>query len=263
MDEVLRKRVNVLGLAIDPIEFTEAVDKIIFFAKSRPTQFVCVNSAQDVVIAQHDSRFRKIVNQANLATADGWPVVWNIRSQGLQLSDRVTGPDLMLAVCDKGRSHELKHFLYGGVEEVPSLLTGKLKQSFPDINICGAYSPPFRKLTAAEDQAEIDLINQSEADVLWIGISTPKQHFWVEDHLDKLNVGVVITVGAAFDFHSGRVKRAPKWMRENGLEWFHRAVKEPKRLGMRYLKYLPQFFIMSILQRCGLRQFSIKGCKTD
>lgn len=252
-----------MGLAIDPIEFATAIEKTIRFAKKRPAKYVCVNSAQDVVIAQHDPRFREIVNQSDLATADGWPVVWSIRSQGMQQNGRVTGPDLMLAVCEQGVEMGLKHFLYGGVEEVPDLLTSKLKQKFPGINICGAHSPPFRKLNKLEDQAEIDMINSANADVLWIGISTPKQHFWLQDHIDKLNVGVVVTVGAAFDFHSGRVNRAPKWMQQHGLEWLHRAAKEPKRLGMRYAKYLPQFFFMNIAQRLGVKHYSIKGCKNS
>ncbi|GAA0856472.1 WecB/TagA/CpsF family glycosyltransferase [Aliiglaciecola litoralis] len=257
-----RVRANIMGLAIDPIEFDAAVEKILFFAHSRPAKYVCVNSAQDVVIAQHDPRFRDIVNQADLATADGWPVVWSIRSRGMQQSGRVTGPDLMLATCEKSVAKGTRHFLYGGAEEVPALLTGKLEQRFPGITICGAHSPPFRKLTEAEDLAEIDMINQSKADVLWIGISTPKQHFWLQDHIHKLDVGVVITVGAAFDFHSGRVNRAPKWMRDHGLEWLHRAAKEPKRLGSRYAKYLPQFFYMSLAQRLGLKEYSILDCKT-
>lgn len=264
--EELRQRVraNILGLAVSSIEFDAAVDEILELATSRsqPSNYVCVCSAQDIVIAQKDTRFRNIVNHANLTTPDGWPVVWSLRSQGLTQKGRVTGPDLMLATCKKGVEKGIKHFLYGGVSEVPKLLTEKLQENVPNINICGAHSPPFRKLSEDEDQAEIDMINNSGADVLWIGISTPKQHYWLEDHISKLNVGVVITVGAAFDFHSGRVKRAPKWMQDNYLEWFHRAIKEPKRLGIRYVTYLPQFCYMHFAQRVGLKHYSIEDFKT-
>ncbi|MEZ5490835.1 MAG: WecB/TagA/CpsF family glycosyltransferase [Gammaproteobacteria bacterium] len=258
-----RKRANIMGLAVDAIEFDQAVELILSFAATRPANYVCVNSAQDVVISQTDSRFRNIVNQADLATADGWPVVWGIRRQGLNQGGRVTGPDLMLRVCQESVARGLSHYLYGGAAEVPELLTRKLQERFPGISIAGAYSPPFRPLTPEEDEEVIKTINESNADILWIGISTPKQHFWLEEHVNKLNVGVILVVGAAFDFHSGRVKRAPLWMRDHGLEWLFRAASEPRRLGSRYVKYLPRYFYLSMAQRLGTRKFSISDCKIN
>ena len=251
-----------MGLAVDAIEYDDALDLILKFAVSRPTHYVCVASVQDIVISQHNSRFRKIMNQADLVTADGWPVYWSIRRQGFKQTGKVTGPDLMLGVCERGVTQNLKHYLYGGASEVPELLSKSLESRYPGIDIVGAYSPPFRALTEEEDARVVDNINQSNADVLWIGISTPKQQFWLEEHIEKLNVGVILVVGAAFDFHSGRIQRAPTWMQNSGLEWLYRFYKEPRRLGPRYLRFIPQYLYLSLTERLGIRSFTIADCKT-
>jgi len=262
MEKPQRDRANVMGLAVDAIEYDVAVDLIIKFALSRPTHYVCVASVQDIVLAQQDGRFRRIVNQADLVTADGWPVYWSMRRQGFQQSGKVTGPDLMLGVCERGIESDLKHYLYGGASEVPELLTNSLQESYPGINIVGSHSPPFRALTAEEDDRIVNEINQCKADVLWVGISTPKQQYWLEEHIDRLDVGVILTVGAAFDFHSGRIHRAPVWMQNSGLEWLYRFIKEPRRLGPRYVKFIPQYLYLNFANRMGLRSFSIDDCKT-
>lgn len=252
-----RKRVNILGVAVDTIPFDRAVQAIEEMVKAGETHYVCVNSTQDIMIAQKDARFRKIVNQADLAPPDGWPVVWALRANGCEQKGRVTGPDLMLAVCERGVAKGFSHYFYGGAEGVPELLGKKLAEKFPGLKVAGGYSPPFRPLTPEEDLQVIDMLNASGADILWVGISTPKQHFWIEEHLGKIKIPLMFAVGAAFDFHSGRVQRAPLWMQHYYLEWFHRLCKEPRRLGKRYLNYLPGFAIKFTLQLLGLRKYSV------
>lgn len=251
-----------MGLAIDAVTFEQAVECIESFVSSGRKHAVCVNSAQDVVIAQDNPEFRDIVNGADLATADGWPVVWSLRRRGYAQPHRVTGPDLMWALCSRSGMTGHSHFFYGGAPGVPEKLCEVFERKFPGFRAAGAYSPPFRPLTPEEDEDIIQRINESGADFVWVGISTPKQHYWMRDHREKLDARVIATVGAAFDFHSGRVRRAPKWMCDCGLEWFHRICKEPCRLGPRYLRTLPRYLVLEIAQRCGICEYSIHGCKT-
>jgi len=253
----MRQRGNILGVAIDAVGFEEALDRVEDLIRSGGSHYVCVNSTQDIMISQDDETFRQIVNNADLATPDGWPVVWGLRANGLVQKGRVTGPDIMLAMCERSVRKGYKHYLYGGAEGVPELLETKLVERYPGLQIVGRYSPPFRPLTPEEDQAAIDTINASGADMLWVGLGTPKQHFWIKDHLGKVKVPVLLGVGAAFDFHSGRIQRAPKWMQDSGLEWVDRIFKEPKRLGKRYLKYLPAFAWKFSGQLLGIGRYSI------
>lgn len=250
-----RKRVNVLGLSVDHISFENAVASIEQLIASGESHYVCVNSTQDIMISQSDRYFRQIVNGADLAPPDGWPVVWAMRSYGFNQKTRVTGPDLMAAICERSVEKGYKHFFYGGAEGVPELLAQKLSQKFPGIRIVGGYSPPFRPLTPDEDRQVIEMLNASGADILWIGISTPKQHYWMKEHREAVNIPLMFAVGAAFDFHSGRVKRAPLWMQRYYLEWLHRLWQEPRRLGMRYLRYLPAFAWKFALQRLTISDY--------
>jgi len=254
---VKRKRANILGVGIDVIDFKSALTRIEELIESRGNHFVCVNSVQDIMISQKNERFRKIVNNSDLATPDGWPVVWAIKLNGYKQKQRVTGPDLMIAMCERSVKKGYSHFFYGGAAEVPDLLEAKLKEKFPELKVAGKYSPPFRPLTPEEDTKIIEIINKSDADILWIGLSTPKQHFWMEEHFRKIQVPVMFTVGAGFDFHSGRVPRAPVWMQKSGLEWFHRIMQEPKRLGKRYLEYLPLFAFKLTGQLLGIKTYKI------
>ena len=252
-----RIRVNILGLAVDTLTYEDAMEHIEAMVEEGGPHFVCVNSIQDVMIAQEDERFRRIVNNADLATPDGWPVVWAIRANGHPQPTRVTGPDLMLKLCERSVKTGHKHFLYGGAEGVPELLQKKLEERFPGIQIVGGYSPPFRPLTPEEDEDVVKMLSESGADYLWIGLSTPKQHFWAEEHLGRVDIPVMFTVGAAFDFHSGRIERAPEWMRDHHLEWMHRSIKEPKRIGRRYVKYVPGFVYRFPQQYLGLKRFPL------
>ncbi|MBU0579936.1 MAG: WecB/TagA/CpsF family glycosyltransferase [Candidatus Margulisbacteria bacterium] len=252
-----RIRANIVGVAVDVVSFEDAILRIEDFIHDGRKHYVCVNSAQDIIIAQKNQAFKEIVNQADLATPDGWPVVWGIRVTGFVQKTRVSGPDLMLAICERGVPRGFSHFFYGGGKEVPNLLGDKLTVKFPGLKVAGKYSPPFRSLSSEEDEEIIERINNSGADILWIGLGTPKQHFWIKDHFGKIKVPVMIAVGAAFDFHSERIRRAPIWMQEYGLEWLHRIFQEPRRLGKRYAEYLPAFAILFTAQLLGIKKYRI------
>jgi N-acetylglucosaminyldiphosphoundecaprenol N-acetyl-beta-D-mannosaminyltransferase len=191
---------------------------------------------------------------ANLATPDGMPVVWALRLLG-QRAERVYGPDLMQAVCQRSLAEGWRHYFYGGAEGVPEMLAVALHKKFPGIQVVGTESPPFRSLTVTEEAAMLQRLNDSGADLVWVGLGSPKQDLWLAEHRAVLTAPVLIAVGAAFDFYAGRVRQAPRWMQRSGLEWLFRLGSEPGRLWRRYLIYNPKFAFKVALQVLRLRTF--------
>lgn len=246
-------RTNILGVGVSAINMDMALDTIGGWIAGRQSNYVCVTSVHGVIESQSDDELRKILNQAGLVTPDGMPLVWVSRLRNRRHVSRVYGPDLMTAVCSKSVSNGYRHFLYGGASGVPERLTEQLQREFPGIRIVGAYSPPFRPLTPEEDEAVIRQINESKADIVWVGLSTPKQEYWMAAHLGRLDVPVMIGVGAAFDFLAGIKTQAPLWIQRNGLEWLYRLLTEPRRLGRRYLTIVPLFLLYMGLDALGLR----------
>jgi N-acetylglucosaminyldiphosphoundecaprenol N-acetyl-beta-D-mannosaminyltransferase len=161
----------------------------------------------------------------------------------------------MLDVCAWSETNGAKHFFYGGADGVAELLVRKLKEKFPKLQVVGTFTPPFRALNAAEEENLAKQIRAAQPDILWVGLSTPKQEKFMAEYLPKLDSTVMIGVGAAFDFHSGRVKQAPRWMQRSGLEWFYRLCSEPRRLGKRYLRNNPLFALKFFGQLSGLRKY--------
>ncbi len=186
------------------------------------------------------------------------PLVWLGKRAGLGTVSRVYGPDLMLHFCRLSALSGYTQYFYGGADGIPEKLAQNLQARFPELKVAGAYSPPFRELTMAEDEEIIEKINKANPDVVWVGLGTPKQDLWMASHRKKLHAPVLIGVGAAFDFHTGRVRQAPKWMQKAGLEWFFRLFMEPRRLWRRYLLYNPWFLWLVFLQQTGLRRFSLE-----
>lgn len=219
-------------------------------------RYICVTSVHGIMTAVRDSSFRRILNGADVATPDGMPVVWALRSFGNKEQSRVYGPDLMLAICHQAARLGQRVFLYGGHEEAVCLLCERLRQQWPGIAIVGAFSPPFRPLSPEEDAEVVRRILSADADIVFVGISTPKQEKWMRDHVDKLPGVIMVGVGAAFDFHAGRVAQAPLWMRRAGLEWLFRLMAEPRRLWRRYLLVTPLFLPLWILQRMGVLRYA-------
>lgn len=196
-----------------------------------------------------------IQRRAGLVTPDGMPLVWIARARGYRDIGRVSGADLMDAVCAATQHTGIKHFFYGGREGVAERLIDRMTARYPGMAVAGHYCPPFRTLDPDEDDAITTRIRDSGAQIVWVGISTPKQEFWMNDHVERLPGATLLGVGAAFDFHAGIVKRAPRWMRDYGLEWAHRLASEPRRLWRRYLVMAPQF-VLQVAREEAMRRRS-------
>jgi N-acetylglucosaminyldiphosphoundecaprenol N-acetyl-beta-D-mannosaminyltransferase len=248
-------RVNVLGVGVSAINLAQALNAIEGWIAQRQPYYVCVTGVHGIMESRVNDSLRRVHNAAGLVTPDGMPLVWLARLHGLNHVERVYGPDLMLALCDRSILKGYRHFLYGGAQGVPERLANRLKRRYPELQIVGSYSPPFRPLTDEEDEQIVQAINEANPDVVWIGLSTPKQEHWMAEHLGRLTAPVLIGVGAAFDFHSGLKKQAPRWMQRSGLEWLFRLASEPERLWRRYLVNNPLFVLLVLQQALGLKHY--------
>jgi N-acetylglucosaminyldiphosphoundecaprenol N-acetyl-beta-D-mannosaminyltransferase len=251
----MTKRVNVLGVGISILNLGTALAAIADAVRERRKGYICVTGVHGVMEAQADAGFKKILNAAFLCTPDGMPMVWAGKLNGQREMTRVYGPDLMLEVCAWSETSGCRHFFYGGAEGVAELLAQKLQAKFPRLQVAGTYTPPFRRLTAEEEGKLADQIAAAKPDILWVGLSTPKQEKFMAEYLPKLGVTLMAGVGAAFDFHSGRTKQAPRWMQRSGLEWFYRLCSEPRRLAYRYFRNNPLFVLKFFAQLAGLKKY--------
>ncbi len=240
-------RVDVLGVGISAIDMRMAVEEIARWVERRESNYVCVTGVHGVMASQRDPELRDIHDRSGLTTPDGMPIVWAGRWAGMPI-ERVYGPDLMLAVCGLAATRGWRNYLYGGKPGVASILAERLQQRFPGLVVAGTCSPPFRPLSSAEEQRLAADINAANPDILWVGLSTPKQERWMAGHVGVLQVPALIGVGAAFDIHAGLLPQAPRWMQRSGLEWSYRLAKEPRRLWRRYLYNNPRF-VASILRK--------------
>jgi N-acetylglucosaminyldiphosphoundecaprenol N-acetyl-beta-D-mannosaminyltransferase len=252
-----RRRANILGVGVSAINMPDALRFIEMWIATGRRHYICVSGVHGVMESQRDETLRHIHNSAGLVTPDGMPLVWLARAQGHRRVERVYGPDLMLACCDISVSKGYRHFFYGGAEGVPEMLSERLCRRFPGLCVAGCYSPPFRHLTREEQDRVVHHINRTNPDIVWVGLSTPKQERWMHQHRSKLAAPVLIGVGAAFDFHAGLKKQAPRWMQRSGLEWSFRLMTEPRRLWRRYLTNNPLFVIRVLLQATGVARYEL------
>jgi N-acetylglucosaminyldiphosphoundecaprenol N-acetyl-beta-D-mannosaminyltransferase len=252
-----RERVNVLGVGVDPVNPRRAVEIIERWITTRDRQYVCVSGIHGVMESQRDDALRAVHNRAGLVVPDGMPLVWLSRLHGFWQADRVYGPDLLLECCHRSISTGHRHYFYGGGSGVPEQLVSRLQERFPGLAVAGVFSPPFRPLAPEEDGAVVHRINAAQPDIVWVGLSTPKQERWMAEHRDLLEAPVLIGVGAAFDFHAGLKRQAPRWMQRSGLEWLFRLLSEPRRLWRRYLRNNPLFVWQLLLQTLGLRRYDV------
>lgn len=197
-------------------------------------KYICVSNVHTTVLGFRDLDYRKVQNQAAMALPDGKPLSIVSKSRGFNKAQRVPGPDLMPRILELSREKGYRHFFYGSEEETLEKLKKNLLQKYPYLQIVGMYAPPFRELTKEEDNQIVQRINDSKPDFIWVALGAPKQEKWMNVHMDRVS-GIMLGVGAAFDFHAGTVKRAPKWMQELCLEWFYRILQDPKRLIPRYI----------------------------
>lgn len=253
----MTKRVNVLGVGISVLNLHSALDAIAAAVRERRKGYICVTGVHGVMEAQDDPRFREILNGAFLCTPDGMPMVWAGKLAGHAEMRRVYGPDLMLEVCAWSETSGAKHFFYGGADGVADLLARKLKEKFPKLQVVGTYTPPFRALNDAEVRSLQAQIADVQPDIFWVGLSTPKQEKFMAEFLPKLECTLMLGVGAAFDFHSGRVSQAPRWMQRSGLEWLYRLCSEPRRLWWRYFRNNPLFLLKFLGQSLRLKRYPL------
>jgi N-acetylglucosaminyldiphosphoundecaprenol N-acetyl-beta-D-mannosaminyltransferase len=229
----LPARYEVIGVRVAALTFEDAI-LLLLDAPANRRLGVHFCTTHTLVEADDQAWLRDGLNAEDaIAAPDGMPLVWVGRALG-QGVERVCGPDTMLALMDRARTAGGRHFLYGGAPGVPERLAERLEARLPGLNVVGTYSPPFRPLTAEEDAAEVARINETRPDYVWVGLGSPKQDRWVMEHRERLTASVVLAVGAAFDFHSGNLRRAPSWMQRTGTEWIFRLLAEPRRLARRY-----------------------------
>jgi N-acetylglucosaminyldiphosphoundecaprenol N-acetyl-beta-D-mannosaminyltransferase len=249
------ERVNIVGVGVSAIDMHQALETIAGWIERHERQYVCVTGVHGVMESQRNETLRNIHNRAGLVTPDGMPMVWLSRLHGHAHVQQVCGTDLMLACCERSVTTGYRHFFYGGGNGVAQRLVDRLRRRLPGLTVVGLHTPPFRPLTAAEDDAIVVEINAADPDIVWVGLSTPKQEWWMDAHRDRLRASVLIGVGAAFDFHAGLKKRAPRWMQQGGLEWLFRLAAEPRRLWRRYLRNNPAFLWHVLLQTARITRY--------
>lgn len=230
----------ILGTRVHATSYQEATQLILSWARTGESSYICATSAHGVVESSEDPTFQRILNEAALITPDGMPLVWGLKRLGLPDAMRVYGPTLTLHVCEAAAEGGVPIGLYGGTPESLDDFSAFLRREFPAIEIACQIAPPFRPLTPEEDEAYTREICDSGARLLFVGIGCPKQERWMAEHRGRIPA-VMLGVGAAFDFHAGRVTQAPRWMQQAGMEWAFRLLMEPRRLWKRYRRIVPLF----------------------
>ncbi len=253
----MRERANVLGVGVHAVNLPLAAELIDWAAGAGSKGYVCVTGVHGVMEAQRDGRFKHILDRAMLVVPDGVPTVWIGRWEGHNKMGRVFGPDLMMEVCRRSVASGRTHFLYGGKPGVVRELQQNLENWYPGIQIVGSYTPPFRPLSPTEKTELQEELSRLKPDIVWIGLSTPKQEHFMAENIGSLNCKIMVGVGAAFDIHTGRVKDAPNWIKVAGLQWCHRLCQEPSRLWKRYLLNNSGFLFRAALQFTGVKRYEL------
>jgi len=237
-------RRDILGVPIALTDYTGTMDVMDEMIERGHRGWVCAAAVHSVMVARRDPDMHRALAEATITVPDGMPIVWAANAFGEELPNRVYGPELMRQHCDRSAEKGHRVWLYGGRDQGALVqLALSLRQKHPGIQIVGGYSPPFRPLSEEENAAVAKQINDARPDVVWVGIGVPKQEKWMMRMRERLDVPVMCAVGAAFDFHAGRVSQAPVWMQERGLEWTYRIAQEPRRLLPRYLYTNPSFLL--------------------
>jgi N-acetylglucosaminyldiphosphoundecaprenol N-acetyl-beta-D-mannosaminyltransferase len=252
-------RINILGVGIHSIRMIDAINVMACWIENRVKTQVVVCPVYTIMLSQQDAELHQILDSAGLVTPDGMPLVLLGKLMGYSEIERVYGPDLMLAFCERASKSGYTSFLYGGAEGVAEQLASRLIKQQPGLRIVGVYSPPYRDLSDTEAAEVQSMINAANPDIVWVGLGTPRQDKWIAGNREYINAPIMIGIGAAFDFISGRISQAPRWMQRGGLEWLFRLSMEPRRLWRRYLVYNPLFLINIVLQLLGLRRDGLRN----
>jgi len=224
---------NVLGAHFSLLSYREVMATIQGWREKQEHHYITLTPPYSVVMCQRDPRLQQATNDASLVLPDGVGIILAARLLGYPHHGRVTGPTLMLRLCDAGRDWGARHFFYGGWPGFTDALVTRLTARFPGLIVTGVHCPPFRELAAKEDIEFVQYVNDCHPDIVWVGLGSPKQEKWMAQHVGRIRSAALIGVGAAFDFHSGRIPWAPKWMRQMGIEWAYRLAIEPRRMWRR------------------------------
>lgn len=246
-------RANILGVGVDAVTMDDVLAQIARWISERRSGFICVTSAHGIIECQGDPQLRAAHERAALVVPDGMPIVLMARSLGYTRTAQVYGPALMQRLSELSAEHGYRQFYYGGAPGVAEALREQLTRTLPGLQVAGTLTPPFRPMTPHEDAGAVQMINASRPDIVWVGLSTPKQEFWMDAHLGRLDAPVMIGVGAAFDFLSGTKPLPPAWIRRTPLQWLWRLASEPRRLGRRYIRIVPSFLWKASLQLLYVR----------
>ena len=238
---------NVIGTKVIAISYDSAVCKIIDWQENRQSRYICAANVHMIMEAYDSPSYQHVINQADLVTPDGMPLVWMLRRMGYPNQERVYGPTLTVKLLKMANKESIPVGFFGSTPDVLNKLVENVKQEFPQIHIVYAYSPPFKQLSDEEDQQITESINSSGARILFVGLGCPKQEYWMHEHRGKIQA-VMLGVGAAFDFIAGTKPQAPLWVQKIGLEWLFRLVTEPRRLWKRYIIHNPRFIYLASKQ---------------
>jgi len=256
MASVREPRLDVLGIPVSAANIPSAIEEIDRWIREGWRSYATLTGVHGVMESVRNEEIRRAHNAAGLVLPDGMPLVWLLWRGGFASADRVYGPDLMLALFNRSQQTGYRHFLYGSTPLSIERLRLNLERKFPAATIVGVHAPPFRPAGVAEDEAVIAAINACAPDIVWVGLSTPKQELWMASHRHRLMAPVLIGVGAAFDFHAGLVRQAPRLVQRMGLEWAFRLAIEPRRLTRRYLRNNPAFLALLAAEKLRLRRQS-------
>jgi N-acetylglucosaminyldiphosphoundecaprenol N-acetyl-beta-D-mannosaminyltransferase len=254
---------KLLGISIDALDMERSLERIAVELEEGRKGYVCLAGVHGIMEAHRDPRLAAIYASAAITVPDGAPTEWIGRWQGHHWMRRVAGPDLMIEVFRRKQFSGYTHFLYGGEEGVAQKLRERLTNRFPGARIIGTFTPPFRDLNEAEEQSLMAQVRELKPDIIWVGISTPRQERFMQRYLGRLDTTLMFGVGAAFDFHTGRIQDAPQWIKRIGMQWLHRLVQDPRRLWKRYLRNNSAFLWHIALQLTGLREYPPQRTKTD
>jgi N-acetylglucosaminyldiphosphoundecaprenol N-acetyl-beta-D-mannosaminyltransferase len=252
-------RANVLGVAVSAIDLESAVSLASRWIDAGDPGYICLTGVHGVMEAKADAAFRHILNSATINAPDGMPMTWVGRLQGFRQMDRVFGPDFMATMCRLSVQRGYRHFLYGGQPGVAELLRENLHAKFPGIQICGTHTPPLTSLTPEQEREIIDRVRESKPHIVWVGLGTPKQERFMAQYVDRFQVPLLVGVGAAFDYHTGRIRDCSDWIKRAGLQWAHRTMQDPARLWKRYLRNNPTFLWHIAIQLSRMRSYPPNG----
>jgi N-acetylglucosaminyldiphosphoundecaprenol N-acetyl-beta-D-mannosaminyltransferase len=235
---------TILGVPVAMTDYDQAIEVMERLIDEGERGYLCAAPVHALMVAQDDPQMLEALRGSTLVVPDGMPLVWAANLLGEGLDDRVYGPELMRRYSERCAERGHRVWLYGGHDQGSLVqLALSMRRAHRGIRIVGGYSPPFRPLTEDEDDSIVEEINRARPDVLWVGIGVPKQEKWMARMRERLDVPVMCGVGAAFDFHAGRIPMAPRWMQQRGLEWVYRTTQEPRRLLPRYLYFNPRFMV--------------------